>query len=203
MRFVFTIECKEQAFIHRVQTGERSDSLFYTIQHQSNMTPIQANISSILTNISIGTWLGFLITIATSFGVLYARRKRLKTNLRRSLIAELEQQNLTRVIKAIKASESAVPPNGSTERLELEPSELPPAGTLPSQIYMSNAGNLGILSEQEVKDIVEYYSTLHTQKAIIRAIRSDVDAIIADQKELRNTIPKLEEDRTDLVQKLK
>lgn len=154
-------------------------------------------------DVSIGTWLGFLATVGTSFGVLYIRRERRKTKLRRSLVAELEQHDLSRVTEAVSASESAVPPDESIERLELEPSELPPAGTLPTQIYTSNTANLGILPEQEVADIVSYYSTLLTQKAIIRDIRSSDDVVTADQKELRDTVPDLNDDHSSLLQTLK
>lgn len=166
------------------------------------MLPLQADIWSILTDVSIGTWIGFLVTLVASFGVLHVRRERRKTKLRRALVAELEQQDLDRVLKAVNASEAAVPPGGSRESPDLDPSELPPAGTLPTQIYTSNTGNLGILSEDVVTDTVEYYSTLLTQKAIIQAIRSDEGAVSADQKELRDTLPGLENKRTDLVESL-
>lgn len=152
---------------------------------------------------SIGTWLGFIVTVATTLGALQVRRRHRKTKLRRALIAELEQQDLHRVINAVNASNAAVPPGESGESPELDPAELPPAGTLPTQIYASNAANLGLLSEEEVTDIVEYYSALLTQKAIIQAIRSGGDAVAADQKELCNTVPDLEEDRSGLVETLK
>jgi DNA-binding transcriptional regulator YhcF (GntR family) len=85
----------------------------------------------------------------------------------------------------------------------VEPPELPPAGTLPSHIYESNAGNLGILSSDEVTNTVEYYSSLLTQKAIIESIRTDGEAITPDQKELHDNMPKLEDDRTELIETLK
>lgn len=168
-----------------------------------NVIPLQVDIWSILSDVSIGTWLGFIITIVASFGVLYVRRERQKTKLRRSLIAELEQQDLDRVIKTVKAAQEAVPPGESSESPELDPGELPPAGTLPTQIYTSNTGNLGILSKLEVVDTVAYYSALLTQKSIIQAIRSGENTVAADQKELCDTIPDLEDDRSDLVQLLK
>lgn len=167
------------------------------------MTLLQLDISSILTEVSIGTWLGFLVTVFTSFAVLFVRYQRRKTKLRRSLIAELEQQDLDRVITAVDASEAAVPPNGTPDNVDLDPSELPPAGTLPTQIYTSNTANLGILSAREVKDVVEYYSSVLTQKAIIRSIRSNQRTVMADQRELTETIPDLEKDRKSLLENLK
>ena len=166
------------------------------------MLPLRADIWSILTDVSIGTWIGFLVTLVASFGVLYVRRERQKTKLQRALVAELEQQDLDRVLKAVNASEAAVPPGESRGSPDLDPSELPPAGTLPTQIYTSNTGNLGILSEDIVTDTVDYYSTLLTQKATIQAIRSDEGAVAADQKELRDTLPDLENKRTNLVESL-
>ena len=167
------------------------------------MYPLQVDIWSIFTDVSIGTWIGFIVTLIASFGVLHVRRERQKIKLRRALIAELEQHDLNRVITAVRASEAAVAPGETSENLELEPAELPPAGTLPTQIYTSNTGNLGTLSKNEVDDIVEYYSTLLIQKSIIRTIRSGDDAVAADRKELRDTIPSLEDDRSDLVDTLK
>ena len=166
------------------------------------MLPLQTDIWSILTEVSIGTWIGFIVTLVASFGVFYIRRERRKTKLRRALVAELEQQDLDRVLKAVNASEAAVPPGESRESPDLDPSELPPAGTLPTQIYVANTDSLGILSEDVVTDIVEYYSSLLTQKAIIQAIRSGEGAVAADQKELRDTLPSLENKRTDLVESL-
>lgn len=166
------------------------------------MLPLQADIWSILTDVSLGTWIGFLVTLIASFGALYLRRERQKTKLRRALVAELEQQDLDHIINTVTAAEEAVPPGESSEPPDLDPAELPPAGTLPTQIYTSNTGNLGILSEDEVEDTISYYSTLLMQKAIIRAIRSGDGAVTADQKELRETVPDLEDDRTDLVETL-
>jgi hypothetical protein len=164
--------------------------------------PLQADIWSILTDVSLGTWLGFVVTLITSVGVYLLRRSQQKTKLRRSLVSELEEQDLDRVIKAVNSSESAVPPDDNGESPELDPSELPPAGTLPTQIYTSNAGSLGILSQDEVDDIVSYYSGLLTQKAIINSIRSDNGSMAADQKELRDKITDLEDKRSSLVDTL-
>lgn len=164
--------------------------------------PLQADIWSILTDVSLGTWLGFVVTLIASVGVYLFRRRKQKTKLRRALISELKEQDLDQVIKAVNSSESAVPPDDNGESPELDPSELPPAGTLPTQIYTSNAGNLGILSQDEVDDIVSYYSGLLTQKAIINSIRSDEEPMTADQKELRDKISDLEDKRSSLVDTL-
>lgn len=167
------------------------------------MYPLQVDIWSIVADVSIGTWIGFMATLIASFGVLHVRRERQKIKLRRALIAELEQHDLDRVITAIRTSEAAVAPGEINENPELEPAELPPAGTLPTQIYTSNTGNLGILSKNEVNDIVEYYSTLLMQKSIIQTIRSGDGAVAADRKELRDSFPSLDDDRLDLVATLK
>lgn len=167
------------------------------------MTPIQIDVWSLLADVSIGTWLGFIVTLIASFGVYLYRRKHRRTKLRRALAAELDQQDLDSVITAVNASEAAVPPGESSDNTELGPAELPPPGTLPTQVYTSNTGNLGILPENEVKDTVEYYSALLTQKSIIKDIRSGDGAVGADQKELRDTVPDLQDDRSELVETLK
>lgn len=168
-----------------------------------NVTLLQADIWPLIADVSIGTWLGFIVTLIASFGVLRVRRERQKTKLRRALVAELEQQDLDRIISAVTTSEAAVPPGETSENPDLDPAELPPSGTLPTQIYASNAGNLGILPQDEVDDIVEYYSSLLTQKSIIQAIRSEDGAVAADRKELRDYVTDLEDNRSDLVDTLK
>lgn len=167
------------------------------------MQLLQAGFTDILTDVSLGTWIGFVVTLITTFGLLLIRWWRRRVKLRRSLIAELEQQDLQSVIEPLQSAETTTNAGGLQDPPSVEPSELPPAGTLPTHIYESNAGNLGILSSEEVTDIVEYYSTLLTQKVIIEFIRTDEDAITADQKELRDTMPGLEDDRTDLIATLK
>lgn len=166
------------------------------------MQPLQSGLNDILTDVSLGTWIGFVVTLITTFGLLIIRWWRRRVKLRRSLIAELEQQDLQSVIEPLQSAEATTNAGGSQDPPPVEPSELPPAGTLPTHIYESKAGNLGILSSDEVTDIVEYYSTLLIQKAIIKSIRTDEDAITADQKELRDTMPGLEDDRTDLIETL-
>jgi len=158
---------------------------------------------TILTEVSLGTWIGFVVTIFTTFGLLIFRWWRRREKLRRSLIAELEQQDLQSVIEPLQSAEATTTIGGSQNPPPVEPPELPPAGTLPSHIYESNAGNLGILSSDEVTNTVEYYSYLLTQKAIIESIRTDGEAITPDQKELHDTMPKLEDDRTELIETLK
>ena len=81
--------------------------------------PLQAEIWSILTDVSLGTWLGFVVTLITSIGVYLLRRSQQKTKLRRSLISELEEQDVDRIIKAVNSSESAVPPDDNGESPEL------------------------------------------------------------------------------------
>lgn len=106
------------------------------------MLPIQIDIWSFLTDVNLGTWLGFVVTLITSVGVYLLRRSQQKTKLWRSLLSELDEQDLDRVIKAVNSSESAVPPDDNGESPELDPPELTPAGTLPTRIYSSNAGSL-------------------------------------------------------------
>lgn len=167
------------------------------------MQPLQAGITDILTDVSLGTWIGFVVTIITTFGLLIIRWWRRRLKLRRSLIAELEQQDLQSVIEPLQSAEATTNTGSSQDPPPVDPSELPPAGTLPTHIYESNASNLGILSSDEVTDVVEYYSTLLTQKAIIESIRTGGETITPDQKELRDTLPGLEVDRTELIETLK
>ena len=85
---------------------------------------------------------------------------------------------------------------------EVETSDLPPADSIPTVIYQSNASNIGELPSEEVDDIVDYYSALQTQKATIEAIRNEDEVLTADKRDLHQGIPDLNSKRNDLKDKL-
>lgn len=80
----------------------------------------------------------------------------------------------------------------------LKPSEVPPSGTIPTMIYESNIGRLGLLKSSELTDIVEFYSQVLHHKAIIDAIRQDENVPEPDQEDLYDSITTLEHQRQHL-----
>lgn len=81
---------------------------------------------------------------------------------------------------------------------ELKPSEIPPIGTIPTVIYESNIGRLGLLKSGELTKLVEFYSKVLHHKAIIDAIRKNEDVPEPDQQDLYKSIQDLEEHRQHL-----
>ncbi len=80
----------------------------------------------------------------------------------------------------------------------LSPSDVPPAGSIPTTIYESNVGQLGLLCRQDLTDVVEFYSDVLRYKAIITAVRSGEDIPEPDQKDLYDSISSLEHRRRSL-----
>ncbi|WP_380680613.1 hypothetical protein [Salinigranum sp. GCM10025319] len=83
----------------------------------------------------------------------------------------------------------------------LSPSDVPPAGSIPTTIYESNVGQLGLLRRKDLTDVVEFYSDVLRYKAIITAVRSGDDIPEPDQKDLYDSISSLEDRRQSLFGK--
>lgn len=155
--------------------------------------------SGILSGIETGAILGFFATLLSSFGLLYLRRKHRRNRLRRAMIVELEKQDLERIVESLQTDGTRDVDTEDSEKYPVDPSDLPPADSIPTSIYEGNTGNLGTLPAEEVSEVVEYYSTLLTLKSIIRAIRSDESVLSADKKELHEKLPDLESDKVQLI----
>lgn len=159
--------------------------------------------SGILSGIGTGAVLGFFATLLSSFGLLYLRRKHRQDRLRRAIIAELEKQDLERIVESLQTDGTGDVDTEDSEEYPVGPSDLPPADSIPTSIYEGNAGNLGTLPAEEVSVVVEYYSSLLSLKSIIRAIRNDESVLSADKKELHEELPELESDRGQLLTTLR
>lgn len=174
----------------------------YIISQHNQMFEYVAQVGdSIIGDVQVGALLGFSATLLAAFGVWYLDKRNRRKRLRKALIAELEKQDerFGRIVESLEA-DSAV---GSDDNgYEVEPSDLPPADSLPTTIYESNASNLGELSSEEVEAVVNYYATLQTQKATIRAIREDEIMLTADKKDLHEDMPKLDRSRDNLISTL-
>lgn len=155
--------------------------------------------SGILSGIGTGAILGFFATLLSSFGLLYLRRKHRRDRLRRAIIAELEKQDLERIVESLQTDGLGDVDTEDSEEYPVGPSDLPPADSIPTSIYEGNAGNLGTLPAEEVSEVVEYYSSLLTLKSIIRAIRNDESVLSADKKELHDELPDLESGRGEIL----
>lgn len=151
----------------------------------------------VLSSIEQGAIIGFFAALLSSFGLFYFRRKHRRNCLRSAILTELEEQDLKRIINSLEANTEI--DSDTEEDYPIEPSDLPPADSIPTSIYEENAGNIGRLPKKETEEVVEYYTELLAQKSIIRAIRNGETVLSADKKELHERLPEMESNRTQLV----
>lgn len=177
--------------------------LLLLTQNTTDAAASAQNGSGLLSEIGTGAILGFFATLLSSFGLLYLRRKHRRDRLRRTAIAELKKQDLGRIVESLQTDEASDVDIENSENYPIEPSDLPPADSIPTIIYEANAGNLGTLPEKEVTKIVEYYSSLLVLKSIIRAIRNEDSVLSADKKELYEKLPAMETDKEQLLTTLR
>jgi len=152
---------------------------------------------SLLQGVETGTWIGFIGTLFGSFGLLYLRRQHRRSSLRTALIGELKHlDRITEVSEALQSKHE----DSLDEKISA--SEIPPAGVFPTSVYESNLGSVGLLKEEEVNQVVSFYSTLISCKSIIQAINDGGDLPMADHTELYDNIIKLDENWEDLIKQL-
>lgn len=176
--------------------------IFALQQNTTSAATLQAG-KSFFANLQIGAVLGFAATLIGSFGVWYLTRLNRRKRLRRAIVAELQKQEekIGRIVESLD-TDGPVAEEAESNEYEITASDLPPAGSIPTGIYQSNASNIGELPSEEVDDIVDYYSALQTQKATIKAIRGDEEVLTADKRDLHEDMPDLDSKRDDLKTKL-
>lgn len=179
------------------------ETLIFTLQQNGTSTATGQAGNSFLANLQSGAILGFAATLIGSFGVWYLSRLNRRKRLRRAIVAELQKQEekIGRIVESLD-TDGPIDEDKESNEYKIEASDLPPSGSIPTVIYQSNASNIGELPSEEVDDIVDYYSALQTQKAIIEAIRNDDEVLTADKRDLHQDMPDLDSKRNDLKNKL-
>lgn len=176
---------------------------FLPLQQTTSTIVTEASNSPVFTDITTGALLGFAATMIAAFGVWYLNKRNRRNSIRKAIVAELEKQEeeLDRIIESL-GMDGPIDADDGADSYEIDSSDLPPSGSIPTTVYHSNAANLGELPGGEVEEIVDYYSNLNKQIAIIEAVRKDEDVLPADKRSLHTEMPKVGTDRTDLVSKL-
>lgn len=163
------------------------------------------NLSWVLEGIEWGAMLGSffgllvpgMITVVGSFFLYNKRRADRKRALRSSLRTEIHQMTSLDSLANELDNLTATPP-----AQPIPSSKLPPSGVLPTRVYEGNVQSLGLLDEDVRNSVVEFYSKISNQKALIQGIRNGDGIPGADHKELYETIPQLKEDRECLLSQL-
>jgi len=176
----------------------------FVLQQNTTGTVTEHAGNSLFANIQNGAILGFAATLIASFGVWYLSRLNRRNRLRRAIVAEIQKQEeqIGKIVESLD-TDGPVGEDEDAKRYEVEASDLPPAGSIPTVIYQENASNLGELPSNEVDDVVDYYSALQTQKATIEAIRNEEQVLTADKRDLHQDMPSLDSKRIELKSTLK
>lgn len=103
-----------------------------------------------------------------SFGLYWKQRKDKRRKLRKALRSEIESIHINPYAEAIV--------NGSMKKGGWP---LPETSPFTSDIYVNNSSDIGLLSDNEVEDIVEFYSKAHRTEKEIKRAHGDRDTPLA------------------------
>ncbi|OIB56146.1 hypothetical protein BBD46_19250 [Natrialba sp. SSL1] len=131
--------------------------------------------------------------------IVYAARQSWeRKKLRRALLTEVKQ--MEGLEECADQMDRIDPPPGR----QIQPDDVPAAGTIPTVVYESNAGKIGllkgILGKNELEPVVRFYSKVLRYKSIINDIREDGKTSHADQEDLHDSINEISEMRTDIIE---
>lgn len=143
---------------------------------------------------NVPAWLSVAGTLLSGGIVAYAVRQVWSGHkLKKALKTEIES------MKGLKnCRDSMNSRQSSPSDKPLSPSDVPPGGSIPTTIYESNVGRLGLLRRGDLQKIVAFYSDVLRYKSIIIAIRSGEDIPEPDQDDFYDSIASLESRRQSL-----
>lgn len=106
-------------------------------------------LSGIQLSTIIGAVVGFTGGLISTFGLFWLRKKNKETKLRRAIYAELD-------------ASSWIPQLDEDELNSLKSSGEKPRNTnIPHTVYDAHIGDIGLLSIDEIENIVDYYDTVY------------------------------------------
>jgi len=139
-----------------------------------------------------------VIGVPGSYFLYKKRRKDSRLKLKRALASELEQMDQIPVTAENLENLSNEPPES-----RLTASLVPPAETFPTTVYEENAPELGLLEEETLDEVVNFYTKLIQHKGIIQGVRSDPEDVpMPDHEKIADEFPELVDRRKSLISKL-
>lgn len=142
---------------------------------------------------------GVIVSFVSALGVYAARQSWERKKLRRALLTEISQMNGLNEC-ANQMNRISGPPGRS-----IKPDDVPAPGSIPTTIYESNAGNIGLLSglrePRQMEEVVSFYSKCLRYKSIIADIRSDGDTSDTDQEDLYDHIEEVREHQKKIIER--
>jgi hypothetical protein len=139
-----------------------------------------------------------VIGVAGSFLLYQKRRSDSREKLERALATEVGGMEQIPKTASTLQSLSNEPPES-----RLSASSIPPAETFPTTVYEENASDLGLLSEEDLNEVVEFYSELLQHKGIIEGVRNDPEEVpMPDHEKIVQEFPDLVDKRDSLRRQL-
>ncbi|MEZ3144991.1 hypothetical protein [Halobaculum sp. MBLA0143] len=132
-----------------------------------------------------------LATLAAGGIAVYARYRLKKYRIEKGIKSEIAQMEGVKRCKSMMEERDRSPTD-----TDLEPSELPPPQSMPTNIYESNTDKIGMMSN--VERVISFYTELLRYKAIIKRVREGEEVPKADQEDLYDRIGSLEDERQGL-----
>lgn len=149
-----------------------------------------------LSNIDVIGTTSIIITVIIgfigSFGLYWKQQKDKRRKLRKALRSEIESCNTEPYTEAL-----------TSEDADLDGWLIPETSPFASDIYTNNTSNIGLLSDEEIEDIVDFYSEAHTAEKEIKRAHGDRETSLANNPfVLINRLFELNNQRNDLLKKL-
>ena len=109
-----------------------------------------------------------IIGVVGSYLLYLHRRKDRRQKLKRALAFEICEMN--QLTQASNTLEGLTEPPPSSR---LSASKIPPADAFPTTVYESNTSDLGLMSDDELQSVVNFYTSILQYKGVIDAVRAD------------------------------
>ena len=155
----------------------------------------------VLKHPAIGNSFLLIASVIGIIGSYILYRNRLRNNrqkLKRALAFEVSQMKKLNEAADTLEGLSSPPPES-----RLSASKVPPAEAFPTEVYESNTSDLGLLTDQELKDVVDFYTSMLRYKGIIDALRKDPEEVpMPDHETIADSIPELSQERDELIKTL-
>jgi hypothetical protein len=175
---------------------------------ETAILPVECGSSSLVEQVSqtlahpavgnVALLIASVIGVVGSFLLYLKRRYDSRKKLKRALATELRGMEQIPEIANNLQSLSNAPPES-----RLSASSVPPAETFPTTVYEENASDLGLLSEEDLNEVVEFYSELLQHKGTIEGVRNDPEEVpMPDHQKIVDEFPDLVDKRDSLHRQL-
>lgn len=146
---------------------------------------------------NIPSWVKIAISlISGGLGAYIVRQFIERWKLKKSLKSEIKEMSGLERCKQAMQNRNRKPSNEN-----LKPEEIPPEGSIPTNIFEANVQRLGLLKSKDLENVVGFYSRVLYYKSIIKEIRSGKDVPDPDQNDFYESIATVEERRQKLFGK--